>query len=297
MVASTYLRHIKCSTQTSPEGFFCSRPLCRRVASSFACFWDTAEDGCGASVIHWRTSKASTVDACIEWPIISTSHCDRDREQRLSNCLSQARLCHPTSLPTKRRSVPYLAATKLVHSMASCSLSFILAVATRFANLASAFGAAFVCVLITQPERVCSASSCCISDPVCEGWGGRAPWRSVGPSISRRSVVGGLATASRGLSFACFCLYSVLRLWRRGNIELITTLPVLDCPHSVQHLQPRCLEDKFLLQQTRKKKHCQGQSLQDIVSHRSASARLARRTNCSSTSPPLSCRTPRHARG
>ena len=51
--------------------------------------------------------------------------------------------------------------------------------------------------------------------------------------------------------FACtwelfFCFYNALRQWRRGNIALITTQPVPDCPNSVQHQQPRCLEDRFL---------------------------------------------------
>ena len=39
------------------------------------------------------------------------------------------------------------------------------------------------------------------------------------------------------------------RQWRRGNVALITTLPV------VQHLQPRCLEDRFLPHH-KEKKHC-----------------------------------------
>ena len=40
---------------------------------------------------------------------------------------------------------------------------------------------------------------------------------------------------------------------RRGNIALIATLPVLDCLNSVQHLQPSCLEDRFLPQQNKEK--------------------------------------------
>ena len=51
-------------------------------------------------------------------------------------------------------------------------------------------------------------------------------------------------------------LYCALRQWRRGNNTLITTLRVLDCLNSVQHLQPTCLEDRFLRQQRKKKKHC-----------------------------------------
>ena len=31
-----------------------------------------------------------------------------------------------------------------------------------------------------------------------------------------------------------------------GNIALLTKLPVLGCLNLVQHLQPRCLEDRFL---------------------------------------------------
>ena len=50
--------------------------------------------------------------------------------------------------------------------------------------------------------------------------------------------------------FALFDFFGALRQWRRGNIALITTLPVLDCLISVQHLQPRCLEDRFLPQQS-----------------------------------------------
>ena len=38
------------------------------------------------------------------------------------------------------------------------------------------------------------------------------------------------------------CFECDLRQWPRGNIAVITTLPVPDCLHLVQHLQPRCLE-------------------------------------------------------
>ena len=44
-----------------------------------------------------------------------------------------------------------------------------------------------------------------------------------------------------------FCFYCALRQWRRGNNALIKSLPVLGCPNSLQHLQPKCLEDRFLL--------------------------------------------------
>ena len=43
-----------------------------------------------------------------------------------------------------------------------------------------------------------------------------------------------------------------MRQWRRGNIAL-TTQPVLGCPNLVQHLQPRCLGDRFLPQQNKEK--------------------------------------------
>ena len=58
--------------------------------------------------------------------------------------------------------------------------------------------------------------------------------------------------------FALFDFSGVLRQWRRGNIALITTLPVLDCLISVQHLQSRCLEDRF---------PPSAKSLQHIISH------------------------------
>ena len=47
-----------------------------------------------------------------------------------------------------------------------------------------------------------------------------------------------------------FVLSCALRQWRRGNNAWITTLPILDCLDSVEHLQPRCLEDRFLPQET-----------------------------------------------
>ena len=68
-------------------------------------------------------------------------------------------------------------------------------------------------------------------------------------------------------SLPCF-FYRALRLWRRGNIALITTPPLLDCLNSVQHLHPRCLEDRFLRKQTK------AQSLQHIISHLLAVLRL-----------------------
>ena len=54
------------------------------------------------------------------------------------------------------------------------------------------------------------------------------------------------------LNFVLF-FYGAWRQWRRDNIALITTLPMLDCLNLVQHLQPRRLEDMFLPLQTRKK--------------------------------------------
>ena len=52
-----------------------------------------------------------------------------------------------------------------------------------------------------------------------------------------------------------FLFCCALRQWRRGNIALMTTLPALGCLNLVQRLQPRCLEDRFLLNKTRKTKH------------------------------------------
>ena len=51
------------------------------------------------------------------------------------------------------------------------------------------------------------------------------------------------------------CFYGDLRQWRRGNIALITTIPVLNCLNLVQLLQRRCLEDRFLPQQNKENKH------------------------------------------
>ena len=72
-----------------------------------------------------------------------------------------------------------------------------------------------------------------------------------------------------------FCFFSsALGQWRRGNIALVTTLPVPDCLNLVHHLQPRRLEDRFLPQQPRKKGHSPAQSLQHIISHLPAVLRL-----------------------
>ena len=43
-----------------------------------------------------------------------------------------------------------------------------------------------------------------------------------------------------------FLFYRALRQWRRGKIALITTLKVPDSLNFVQHLQPQCLENRFL---------------------------------------------------
>ena len=55
------------------------------------------------------------------------------------------------------------------------------------------------------------------------------------------------------VSYVLFCFNSALRLWRRGNIGLITTQPLPDCVNSKEHEQSRCLEDRFLSQLTRKR--------------------------------------------
>ena len=61
--------------------------------------------------------------------------------------------------------------------------------------------------------------------------------------------------------------------WRRDNSALITTLPVLDCLNFVQHLQPRCLEDRFDPSITKRKGTAQ--PLQHLIfSHLPAVLRL-----------------------
>ena len=70
-----------------------------------------------------------------------------------------------------------------------------------------------------------------------------------------------LTTRSQGLVLRdlsqvgfVFVFSSALRQWRCGNTALIATLPVLGCLNLVHHLQHRCQEDRFLPQQTKKKK-------------------------------------------
>ena len=76
-------------------------------------------------------------------------------------------------------------------------------------------------------------------------------------------------------SFVLFFFFDcALRQWRRGNIALITTQPVPDCLNSVQHLQPLCLEDRFLRQQTKREGSYGARSLQHILSHPLAVLRL-----------------------
>ena len=48
-----------------------------------------------------------------------------------------------------------------------------------------------------------------------------------------------------------FCSNLALRQWRRGNMSQLG----VDCLNLVQHLQLRCLEDRFLPQK-REKRHC-----------------------------------------
>ena len=48
------------------------------------------------------------------------------------------------------------------------------------------------------------------------------------------------------LRFYSVVFSNALRQWRRGNIALITTQPVLECLNLVKRLQPRCLEESFL---------------------------------------------------
>ena len=56
------------------------------------------------------------------------------------------------------------------------------------------------------------------------------------------------------IEFFVLNVFSTLRQWRRGNIALITTLPVPSCLNLVQHLQPRCLEIPPSAKEG--KKHC-----------------------------------------
>ena len=58
------------------------------------------------------------------------------------------------------------------------------------------------------------------------------------------------APPARSVCFLVLVLFhGALRPRRRSNIALITTLPVLGCLNVVQHLQPRCLEDRLSPQQ------------------------------------------------
>ena len=64
-------------------------------------------------------------------------------------------------------------------------------------------------------------------------------------------------------NWLCMVWKSASRQWRRGNIAMLTTLPVLDCLNSEQHLH-KCLEDRFLPQQG-KRALLKTQSLQHII--------------------------------
>ena len=82
-----------------------------------------------------------------------------------------------------------------------------------------------------------SKCACCVTTTLTQPHGEDFPCQQL-----RDRAVGTL------LSFFLF-----LRQRRRGNMALIATPPVPDCLNLVQHLQPRCLEDRFLPKQTRKK--------------------------------------------
>ena len=53
--------------------------------------------------------------------------------------------------------------------------------------------------------------------------------------------------------FLLLSCFETVALWK--HVAWITALPVLDNLNSVQHLQPRCLEDRFLPQQNKENKH------------------------------------------
>ena len=63
-----------------------------------------------------------------------------------------------------------------------------------------------------------------------------------------------------------FLFCCALRQWRRGNIALMTTLTALGCLNLVQHLQPRCLEDRFLLNKQGKPSITRARLLQETHS-------------------------------
>ena len=62
---------------------------------------------------------------------------------------------------------------------------------------------------------------------------------------------------------SCFVLKNALRQWRRGNMSQLG----VDCLNLVQHLQLRCLEDRFLPQKKGKKGTAKAQSLQHLIFH------------------------------
>ena len=66
----------------------------------------------------------------------------------------------------------------------------------------------------------------------------------------------------------------------------ITTLPVLDCLNSVQHLQPRCLEEDSSLIKTRKNKHRQKQDRFNTTVHISGSPNCGRMACTATAGPP-----------
>ena len=99
-------------------------------------------------------------------------------------------------------------------------------------------------------------------------------------------------TRGQALELNCFCC--ALRQWHRGNVAGITTLPVPVCPNSVQHLQPTCLENRFLPQQSKEKSTAKAQSLQRIIHHLAASCAISSSSPCHRTfrgpSPPYARR-------
>ena len=76
----------------------------------------------------------------------------------------------------------------------------------------------------------------------------------------------------------CFVLlllcFETAASWQQ--VAVTATLPVLDWLNLVQHLQPKCLEDRFLPPQTRRKGPVIAQSLQHISSHPSGSPQTIR---------------------
>ena len=94
-------------------------------------------------------------------------------------------------------------------------------------------------------------------------WGSANLGKSV--SDEERKVLDD-AQSRAGRKGHVFVLYCALRQWRRCNIALSTTQQVPDCLNSVKHLQPKCLEDRFLPLQSMEHKYHQSKATSVHVS-------------------------------